>query len=85
MCKEPVLNIRVSISSDSTKIQQVGQQTLVALSVSGWRWRTWGTNKHLFLHFIYVLVFILKFYFPDLLRYSWHVTLCKFKVYHVII
>ena len=36
-------------------------------------------------HIVSSILFILKFYFPALLRYDWHTTLCQFKVYNVII
>ena len=39
--------------------------------------------------FLAVLKFVphveISFFFPDLLRYNWHITLCKFKVYSVVI
>ena len=36
-------------------------------------------------HIVSSILFILKFYFPALLRLDWHTTLCQFKVYNVII
>ena len=31
------------------------------------------------------IVLLFFFYFPTLLKYNWHITLCKFKVYNVMI
>ena len=55
-------------------------------------WFQYGSSFHLSTIYLYSFIYLLKdlllhtfFSPPVLLRYNWHITLCKFKMYSVMI